>query len=60
VHVFQAKHNRYPGPGDNEEILSIAKAVNEQAKTDGTETVEDIDEKVLLNTSIYSTSSICA
>jgi len=46
--------------GDKEEILLIAKEINEQAKTDGSESVENIEEAVISNTAVYSTSSICA
>ena len=41
-------------------MVEIASQINEKAKTDGTETVEKVDEKVVLKTAIYSTSSIVA
>jgi hypothetical protein len=34
VHAFHQKHGRYPAQGDNAEVLSIAKSINEQAKAE--------------------------
>jgi len=60
LHAFQQKHGRYPAQGDNAEVLSIAHSINEQAKAESTESVEKIEENVIINTAVYSTSSIVA
>jgi len=60
VHAFHLSRGRYPAQEDTAEILSIAQSINEQAKAEGTESVENIEEKIIINTAVYSTSSICA
>jgi hypothetical protein len=41
-------------------VLSFAHSINEQAKAESTESVEKIEENVITNTAVYSTSSIVA
>ena len=61
VHAFRDAEGRYPG--DNAEDLAkcvdLAKAMNEQHKTDGSTTqVEEVDESIVRKVAAYSTCSI--
>jgi len=59
VHAFRSKHGRYPEFADQDEVLSMAKEINEKCKaTEGDFSVEEIDEDVVKKTAAFATCSI--
>ena len=60
VHAFQRKHGRYPGPSDAEEVLTLARTLNAEAKAASQHFVEELEESIVLHTANYSTCAISA
>lgn len=60
IFEFQKAHERLPGNNatDADWVLNAAKKINEENKTNEGHTVEEIDEKVIRNTALYSAACI--
>lgn len=60
VHAFRSKHQRYPEFADQDEVLALAKTVNEQAKAAEVHFVDELDERVVKLTGAFASCSISA
>ena len=60
VHAFNDQEGRYPQntEADLAKVVELAKGINERHKSEGTMSVEEIDETICRNTAAYSTCSI--